>query len=170
MKEKKWLAVPVFLLAWALMVLSLCNQNQYFVYLILGSGCALQLYLNSFRKKYLLFMLLVGSFGWALESVESYTNILRVMGQNPQPYWLLLLWPYYVSVTFDLFLKFVNSYLKAFFYGASSLPGAYYLVSKFGIVEIGTSTFKFFIVNGTVGGLVLVFSCFIYYSLKVDKM
>ena len=72
---------------------------------------------------------------------------------------LLVLWTYHSSITFDLLKKLINS----FFFGV------YCLLSKLGTVEIGKPVVQFFIINGTVGGLVLVFACFMYYSLKVDK-
>ena len=115
-------------------------------------------------------MLTVGLFGWFVESIESYFEILKVLSKHPQPLWLVLLWAYYVSVTFDMFTKYVNRYWKAFLYGASSLPGTYYLVARLDIVEIGPSAPMFFLINGTVGGLVLMYACYMYYSLKIDKI
>ena len=115
-------------------------------------------------------MLFVGFFAWFIESIESHFRILKVMGEHPQPLWLLFLWSYYVSVTFELFINYVDRYWKAFLYGASSLPGSYYLAAKLNVVEINESVSLFFLINGTVGGLVLMFSCLMYYSLRVDKI
>jgi hypothetical protein len=168
--SSRWTALPIFLLAWGLMVLSLYNQFQIYVYFILGFACFFEWSRKSFKINFFLFMLFVGLFGWALESLESHFGILKIMGENPQPLWLILLWPYYASVTFDLFTSYVDRYWKAFLYGASSLPGAYYLVARIDIAEIGVSAPLFFLINGTVGGIVLMFACLMYYSLKLDKL
>lgn len=170
MKSKKWISLPLFLIVWGLMVLSLYKDAQILTYFTLALGCLWQLYLRSFDKKAAVFMLMVGLFGWSLESIESYYGLLKVMGEHPQPFWLILLWAYYVMVNFELFTDYVNRYWKAFLYGSTSLPGSYYLVSRFDIVEINGSLLKFFLINGTVGGLILMFSCLMYYSLKLDAL
>lgn len=164
--------MSVFLLAWALMLIFLYLKLDPFVYLVLGLGCVFRLYTWKFHKRAILFMFAVGLFGWGIESLESYFGVLSVSYSppKPQPLWMILLWAYFVAVTFDQFKSFVDRYWKSFLYGIYSLPGSYYFVSKLGIAEIGVSTPMFFLINGTVGGLVLVFSHFVYYSLKVDHL
>lgn len=170
MNSKFLISMSVFLTLWGLMIGALYYSYEPYVYIVLGLGCLFQLSRWGFHKRALFFMLLVGLFGWSLESLESHFEVLKVMGSHPQPLWLGLLWAYYVPLSFDLFNSFVNRYWKAFLYGVYSLPGSYYFVSKLGLVEICDSLVLFFLINGTVGGLVLVFSHSMYYSLKVDKL
>jgi len=162
--------MSVFLILWGLMVTFLYYDLEPLVYFVLGAGCLIQLKSWSFKLNAVVFMSAVGLFGWSIESIESHYGLVRLMGSNPQPLWLAFLWAYYASLSFDLFINFVNRYWKAFLYGVYSLPGSYYFVSKLGLAEINGSLVKFFLINGTVGGLVLLFSCFLYYSLKIDQI
>jgi|GEM_PF-5942662 len=165
----KWMPSLIFLSIWALVVFLLFKGFSVFVYIPLFIGLLYQAKIWSFKKEAFYFFLAVGAVGWGLESVESYFGYLKIMGAHPQPLWIALLWAYFSAFTFTSFSFFVDTYIKAFFYGAYSLPGSYYLVSKFGLAELSDSLTLFFFVNGTVGGLVLMFAHFLYYNFSLDK-
>jgi hypothetical protein len=159
----------IFLAVWSLVVFLLSKDFSLFVYIPLSLGLLYQAKLWSFKKETFYFFLAVGLVGWSLESVESYFGYLKIMNSHPQPLWIVFLWAYFSSYTFTCFSFFVDRYAKAFLYGAYSLPGSYFLVSKLGLAELSDSLTLFFIVNGTVGGLVLMFAHYMFYNLQLNK-
>ena len=165
---QKWVPTVLFLAVWFVVVFLLCKGFSKFVYIPLSLGLLYQAKLWSYKKEAFCFFVTLGFMAWGLESVESYFGYLRIMNSHPQPIWVAFLWAYFSAFTFTSFNFFVDRYIKAFLYGAYSLPGSYYLVSRLGLAEISDSLILFFIVNGTVGGLILMFAHFLYYTLKLN--
>ena len=167
---QKWTPTVLFLAVWSVVVFLLYKDLSEFVYLPLSLGLLYQAKLWSFKKEAFYFFIAVGFMAWGLESVESYFGYLKIMNAHPQPIWIAFLWAYFSAFTFTSFSFFVDGYIKAFLYGAYSLPGTYYLVSRLGLAEISDSLILFFIVNGTVGGLVLMFAHVLHYNFKLNTV
>jgi len=161
---KKTCSLVVFFISWFLMVFLLHNKLDLYLYPLFLSALAFQWYIYKFNFKYFIVMTVTGTLGWTLEGFEGVMGLLYISGQIWPPLWLLLLWAYFSSVTFLALGTILNRPWKSFLYGVYSLPGSYYLVSKLGIVEFGEPFVTALVVNGTIGGLVLMICHLMLYS------
>lgn len=162
--SKKTFSLVFFLAFWFLMVFLLHKKLEFLLYPLFALTLTFQWYTYKFNKKYLAILLVTGLLGWTLEGVEGLLGLLFISGQTWPPFWLLFLWMYFSSVTFLVLGEVLDRPWKSFLYGVYSLPGSYYLVSKLNIVEFGEPFLLALIVNGTVGGLVLMICHKMLYS------
>lgn len=162
--SKKTFSMVFFLIFWFFMVFLLYKKLDLFLYPLFILALGFQAYLYYFNKRYLAVLLVTGLLGWSFEALEGQLGLLFISGQSWPPLWLFLLWMYFSSVTFLVLDSLLDRPWKSFLYGVYSLPGAYYLVSKFGIVDFGEPFLLALVVNGTVGGLVLMICHRMLYS------
>ena len=163
-QSKKTISLVIFLVCWFLMVFLLHKKLDILLYPMFVLALTYQWSLYKFNIKYLLSMILTGALGWTLEGFEGLLGLLFISGQTWPPLWLILLWMYFSSITFLVLKDLLDRPWKSFIYGVYSLPGSYYMVSKLGIVEFGEPFLLALLVNGTVGGLVLMICHKMLYS------
>lgn len=153
-KSKK-IALIVFLVTWTLTVLCLYYGYEALTYPILILGISYEVLTTKKPLKTLSLILIIGTFGWVFQSLESYMGTLIIYKSQPfAPLWLLLLWSLFMSSTLRTMpFVFKNIYIT-FLFGCYALPGTYFFISKLGLAELSEPLWKSLALDSLISAIV----------------